>query len=207
MQQQVDFASEIALAAPVRWAGLKKFAAELVQTVVVMGALFLSVHAVLQNFRVEGPSMQPTLTSGEFLWVNKAAYLEVNGQYVLGGPQRGDIAVLRSPDASEDIDLIKRVIGLPGDHVRIAQGAVFINDRPLDEPYIRFRAAYDYPTNDRDVVVPAGQYFVLGDNRANSRDSHFGWFVPAENLIGRAWLSYWPPAAWGVMPGVAYAAP
>jgi signal peptidase I len=207
MQQQVDFASEIALDPPVRWAGLKKFAAELVQTIVVMGVLFLSVHAVLQNFRVEGPSMQPTLTSGEFLWVNKAAYLEVNGQYVLGGPQRGDIAVLRSPDASEDIDLIKRVIGLPGDHVRIAQGAVFINDRPLDEPYIRFRAAYDYPTNDREVVVPPGRYFVLGDNRANSRDSHFGWFVPAENLIGRAWLSYWPPAAWGVMPGVAYAAP
>ena len=54
-------------------------------------------------------------------------------------------------------------------------------------------------------MVPAGQYFVLGDNRPNSRDSHLGWFVPAENLVGRAWLSYWPPAAWGVMPGEAYA--
>jgi signal peptidase I len=53
--------------------------------------------------------------------------------------------------------------------------------------------------------VPAGQYFVLGDNRSNSRDSHLGWFVPAENMIGRAWLTYWPPASWGVMPSVAYA--
>ena len=62
-----------------------------------------------------------------------------------------------------------------------------------------------YPSTGADAVVPAGQYFVLGDNRPNSRDSHLGWFVPAENLVGRAWLSYWPPAAWGVMPGVAYA--
>ncbi len=184
---------------------LKNFGREFLQTVLLMVVLFLGVRGVAQNFRVEGPSMQPTLTSGEFLWVNKAAYFEWNGQYILGGPQRGDIAVLRSPDASEEIDLIKRVIGLPGDHVRIQHGEVFINGQPLAEPYIRFQASYNYPLNGGDAVVPAGQYFVLGDNRPNSRDSHLGWFVPAENLVGRAWLSYWPPAAWGVMPGVAYA--
>jgi len=184
---------------------VKNFGRELLQTVLVMVVLFLGVRGVAQNFRVEGPSMQPTLTSGEFLWVNKAAYFEWNGQYVLGGPQRGDIAVLRSPDTSEDIDLIKRVIGLPGDHVRIQRGEVFINGQPLAEPYIRFQASYNYPSTAADAVVPAGQYFVLGDNRPNSRDSPLGWFVPAENLVGRAWLSYWPPAAWGVMPGVAYA--
>jgi signal peptidase I len=184
---------------------LKNFGREFLQTVLLMVVLFLCVRGVAQNFRVEGPSMQPTLTSGEFLWVNKAAYFEWNGQYVLGGPRRGDIAVLRSPDTNEDIDLIKRVIGLPGDHVRIQRGEVFINGQPLAEPYIRFQASYNYPTTGADAVVPAGQYFVLGDNRPNSRDSHLGWFVPAENLVGRAWLSYWPPASWGVMPGVAYA--
>jgi len=184
---------------------LKNFGREFVQTVLLMVVLFLGVRGVAQNFRVEGPSMQPTLTSGEFLWVNKAAYFEWDGQYILGGPQRGDIAVLRSPDTSEDLDLIKRVIGLPGDHVRIQHGEVFINGQPLAEPYIRFQASYNYPLNGEDAVVPVGQYFVLGDNRPNSRDSHLGWFVPAENLVGRAWLSYWPPAAWGVMPGVAYA--
>ncbi len=184
---------------------LKNFGREFLQTVLLMVVLFLCVRGVAQNFRVEGPSMQPTLTSGEFLWVNKAAYFEWNGQYVLGGPRRGDIAVLRSPDTNEDIDLIKRVIGLPGDRVRIQRGEVFINGQPLAEPYIRFQASYNYPTTGADAVVPAGQYFVLGDNRPNSRDSHLGWFVPAENLVGRAWLSYWPPASWGVMPGVAYA--
>jgi signal peptidase I len=206
MHQDLTIPSPIE-ASPSRWIGPRKFGAELLQTIVLMSVLFLGVRGVVQNFRVEGPSMQPTLTTGEFLWVNKAAYFEWNGQYILGGPQRGDIAVLRPPNTTEDIDLIKRVIGLPGDQVRVQHGQVFINGRPLDEPYITFQASYNYPLDGHDAVVPAGQYFVLGDNRANSRDSHMGWFVPAENLVGRAWLSYWPPAAWGIMPGVAYANP
>jgi signal peptidase I len=147
--------------------------------------------------------MQPSLSTGEYVWVNKAAYVELNSQFVLGGPQRGDIAVVRPPN--EEVNLIKRVIGLPGDRVLIKNGEVFINDQPLDEPYIRFAAGYSYPIDGQPLTVPAGQYFVLGDNRSNSRDSHLGWFVPAENMLGRAWLTYWPPASWGVMPSVAYA--
>ena len=181
----------------------KRFGLELLQTFALMIALFLGIRGVVQNFRVEGPSMQPTLTSGESLWVNKAAYFEVNGGYLLGGPQRGDIAVLRPPN--EEVDLIKRIIGLPGDRVLIKNGAVFINDQPLEEPYIHFAAGYSYPIDGKPLVVPPGEYFVLGDNRSNSRDSHLGWFVPAENLVGRAWLTYWPPASWGVMPSIAYA--
>ena len=149
--------------------------------------------------------MQPTLTTGQFLWVNKAAYFQWNGDYVLGGPQRGDIAVLRAPDSTEDIDLIKRIIGVPGDRLRIVRGEVFVNGQPLDEPYIRFQATYSYPNDGHEVTIPEHQYFVLGDNRANSRDSHFGWFVPADHLVGRAWLTYWPPAEWGLKPGAAYA--
>jgi signal peptidase I len=177
--------------------GLKKFAIEALQTLVLVGVLFFGVRIVFQNFRVDGPSMQPTLSSGELLWVNKAAYFRWDGQYILGGPQRGDVAVLHSPDPSEDIDLIKRIIGMPGERVRVEGGQVFINDKALDEPYIHFQAGYTYPADDQDVVVPQGEYFVLGDNRPNSRDSHFGWFVPADNLIGRSQVSYWPPADWG----------
>ena len=188
-----------------RAVALKRFGRELLHTLVLVSLLFFAVRVVIQNFRVEGPSMQPTLTSGEFLWVNKVAYFQWDGQYILGGPQRGDIAVLRSPDPSDNVDLIKRIIGLPGDRLRVVHGEVFINGRPLDEPYVRFEATYNYPQNGNDLTDPDGQYFVLGDNRANTRDSHYGWFVPAENLIGRAWVSYWPPADWGVTPGVAYA--
>ncbi len=182
---------------------LRRLTTELLQTLILMAALFLGIRGVVQNFRVEGPSMQPTLTSGQYLWVNKAAYAELNGHFVLGGPQRGDIAVVRPPN--EDVDLIKRIIGLPGDRLMIRNGEVFINEQPLDEPYIRFSAGYSYPVDGKPLIVPEGQYFVLGDNRSNSRDSHLGWFVPAGNLIGRAWLTYWPPAGWGVMPSVAYA--
>jgi signal peptidase I len=157
------------------------------------------VRGVVQNFRVEGPSMQPTLATGQFLWVNKAAYFQVNQEFVFGGPQRGDIAVLVAPGDQEDFDLIKRVIGLPGDTLLVEHGHVLINGRPLDEPYIQFHASYTFPTDGQPLTIPDGQYFVLGDNRANSRDSHLGWLVPAANLVGRAWLTYWPPAAWRVM--------
>lgn len=177
---------------------VRKVAFEATQTMLLMLALFCAVRIVFQNFKVEGPSMQPTLTSGQLLWVNKAIYFRWNGEYLLGGPQRGDIAVLHSPDPTDDVDLIKRIIGLPGDRVRVQHGRVFINGTALDEPYIRLQASYDYPLDGQDRTVPSGQYFVLGDNRANSRDSHFGWFVPAANLVGRAWLSYWPPADWGL---------
>ena len=190
---------------PTRASTPRKLLVEIVQTVLFMGLLVFGVRVILQNFRVEGPSMQPTLTTGQLLWVNKAAYYRWNDQYLLGGPQRGDIAVLRSPDSNDDVDLIKRVIGLPGDRLSVLHGEVFINGQTLEEPYIRFQASYTYPSDGTQIAVPDGQYFVLGDNRANSRDSHFGWFVPAENLTGRAWLSYWPPADWGVTPGVAYA--
>lgn len=195
----------VALPAPGRRLAVAGLLKEALQTVLLVGVLFFGVRGVVQNFRVDGPSMNPTLASGEFLWVNKAAYLQLNDRFVLGGPQRGDIAVLRSPDPSEDIDLIKRVIGLPGDEVLVKHGQVFINGKALDEPYIRFGAMYTYPADGQPIVVPDGQYFVLGDNRSNSRDSHFGWFVPADNLVGRAVLSYWPPADWGVFPSVAYA--
>lgn len=78
---------------------------------------------------------------------------------------------------------------------------VFINGEILDEPYIRFIPGYTFAEAD----IPAGEYFVLGDNRGDSRDSHYGWFVAADDLIGRAWLTCWPLADWGVLPDVAYA--
>ena len=112
--------------------------------------------------------------------------------YLFGGPQRGDVVVFRAPP-QPDADYIKRVIGLPGDRIQIMQGSVYINGQPLAEPYIRFPADYTFPEGNEALVVPEASYFVLGDNRPESFDSHLGWVVPLDYLVGRAWVRYWPP--------------
>jgi signal peptidase I len=188
---------------------------EIIQTVLLTIAIFLAVRSVVQNFRVEGASMDPTLHTGQYLLINKVLYARADGtllegvipdktpqdipNFIFGGPQRGEVIVFLSPGQT-DKDFIKRIIGLPGETVRIVNGQVFINGKPLDEPYITHRATYDMEPK----VIPPGNYFVLGDNRPNSSDSHLGWFVPANNLIGKAWVSYWPPTDWGVMTAAAY---
>jgi signal peptidase I len=187
---------------------------ELLQTIVLTLAIFLGVRSVVQNFRVEGASMEPTLQTGQYLLINKASYFHVEGtpvdgvvptthqgstDYLFGGPQRGDVVVFRAP-TQPDKDFIKRVIGLPGDTILVKNGQVMVNGQVVDEPYIHFPATYTYPFDGQPRQVPDGNYFVLGDNRPNSSDSHLGWFVPVDNLVGKAWLSYWPPPSWGLMP-------
>ncbi len=198
--------------------GVRAFFWEIVQTVLLTLVIFLAVRAVVQNFKVEGASMEPTLHSGQYLLINKIGYAHLEGTpayafvhpdgtqggsdpgYLFGGPQRGDIIVFRAP-VQPDKDFIKRVIGVPGDTVEVRGGQVYVNGNPIDEPYIRDRAPYVSPRQ----VVPPGHYFVLGDNRPNSSDSHVWGLVPAENIIGKAWVSYWPPNLWGVLAQPAYA--
>jgi signal peptidase I len=202
-----------------RHAGARGLAWELLQTILLTLVIFVAVRSVVQNFRVEGASMEPTLQTGQYLLINRAAYYHLEGtpidgiipataqgslRFLFGGPERGDIAVFRAP-TQPDKDYIKRIIGLPGDTVLIKNGEVFVNGKLLDEPYIHFAASYNYPITGNPITVRDGQYFVLGDNRPNSSDSHLGWFVPVENLVGRAWLSYWPPSTWGTTPHAAYA--
>ncbi|MBV9355449.1 MAG: signal peptidase I [Chloroflexi bacterium] len=197
-----------------RASGARGLVWELLQTVILTLIIFLGVRAVVQNFRVEGASMEPTLTTGQYLLINKAAYFHVENTplehilpvtregstaYLFGGPQRGDIVVFKAPtDPSKDF--IKRVIGLPGDTVLIKNGQVFVNGERLDEPYIHFPASYTYPFDGQPKTIPDSTYFVLGDNRPNSSDSHLGWVVPVDNLVGRGWVSYWPPSDWGTIP-------
>jgi signal peptidase I len=191
-----------------RW-GATLIQSGLLQTVLATAVCVLAIRGVVQNFRVEGISMEPNFQGGQVLVVNRLAYLHLDQgwlssvlpseqqgstHYLFGGPQRGDVVIFRAPP-QPDTDYIKRVIGMPGDTVLIRSGHVMVNGTPLDEPYIQFPADYSYPEDGRPLVVPDGRYFVLGDNRPESFDSHTGWLVPVDNLIGRAWVRYWPPNA------------
>ena len=107
--------------------------------------------------------------------------------YFFSDPQRGDVIIF-NPDNGSQFPYIKRVIALPGDTVEVKDNKVFINGIPLEEEYIMEPPRYTMPAK----TIPEGEYFVLGDNRNNSNDSHAGWTVPRENVIGKAWFVYWP---------------
>lgn len=167
--------------------GIKAAIRDILETALLTLVIFLSVRLGVQNFRVEGFSMEPTLHTNQYLLVNKVSYM-------VGEPKRGDIVVLRFPQDPRR-DFIKRVIALPGEEVEVKGGTVYIDGKPLDEPYIQDRPAYTYPKK----RVPENEYFVLGDNRNNSHDSHVWDWLPRDYLIGKAWVSYWPAAEWGVV--------
>ena len=187
---------------------------EVVEVLALAALVFFGARAILDNFLVTGPSMQPTLHTGQYLIINKAVYLRSSwlerlnpfGQpgdahYVFHPPRRGEIIVLQPPVPSNGL-FIKRVIGEPGDSVEVRRGQVLVNGSPLVEPYLREPARQDYPRQ----VVPGGQFFVLGDNRNQSEDSRFFGMVPAQNIVGKAWVKYWPPSEWGMVFNVALAA-
>lgn len=162
---------------------VKRFFIDLLETIVLAVVLFFAINAVSARVRVDGFSMVPTLQDGEYVLVNRLAYRN-------NLPERGDIIVFASPQAS-DLDLIKRVIGLPGDTVRISDGVVQVNGQVLEEPYIAAAPVYN-----GEWGVPEGKLFVLGDNRNDSSDSHAWGLLPVENVIGKAILIYWPIPEW-----------
>jgi signal peptidase I len=165
---------------------------EIVDTAVLTAIIFLLVNAATSRFQIESVSMQPTLFEGERVIVDKVSYR-------LGAPQRGDIVVFGV--ASEPKDLIKRLIGLPGETVEVSNGTVYIDGQPLAEPYIESPSSDVYSAR----KLGANEYFVMGDNRANSRDSRSFGPIQVENMIGRAWIIYWPVSEWGFVSRPAYA--
>ena len=185
---------------------MRELARELIETVLLALSIFLALQFSVQNFRVEGSSMDSTLQDGQYLLVNKIVYLRFDRDAIArlvpfldGGadadetlfafhpPKRGEVIIFHFPrDPSRDF--VKRVIGVPGDKLEIRRGQVYVNDVALDEPYITHP---DRRTVDPTRIGPES-YYVLGDNRGASQDSRDWGTVPTENIIGRAWVSYWP---------------
>ncbi|HTS63516.1 MAG TPA: signal peptidase I [Candidatus Acidoferrales bacterium] len=154
----------------------------------VLIAVILIVF-IYQPVKVEGTSMMPTLTDQERIFINKFTY-----HFGLGDIQRGDMVVFWFP-LDQSKSYIKRVIGVPGDTVRIDAGQVFLNGHPLDEPYVpeeyRDRVTYE------EHRVPDGKYFVLGDHRSSSSDSRTWGFVGRDAIYGKAVFVYWPLKSMG----------
>ncbi|MBI3914723.1 MAG: signal peptidase I [Chloroflexi bacterium] len=161
---------------------------EAIETIALTLVAFFLIRLAIQNFRIEGASMEPNFHDGQFLIVNKLVY-----QW--GKPERGDVLVFIFPNEPSR-DFIKRVIGVPGDRVLVAHGRVQVNGEWLEEPYQPNLGSYSFEP----AVVGDGELFVLGDNRNYSSDSHTWGMLPRQNVIGKAWLSYWPPEQVGWVP-------
>jgi len=159
---------------------------DIIETLLLSVVLFFVINALSARIKIDGSSMEPNLHHGEFVIVSKI-------NYRIGKPERGDVVVFDFPRNITE-EYIKRVIGLPGEYVRVEDGNIYVNDILLSEPYLMAEPQYE-----GEWAVPENALFVLGDNRNNSSDSHTWGMVPMENVIGEALLIYWPPSEWGLI--------
>jgi len=166
---------------------MRVFLREILGLILLAVVIFLLLQVVVPRFEVVGSSMKPNLHDGQRLLINKAVYF-------FREPEAGEVIVFQPPN-NRRADYIKRIIALPGDVVEVKMGVVYVNGSPLDEPYIKDEPSYTLSPKE----IPENSYFVLGDNRNNSNDSHNGWTVPRQNITGKAWLSIWPPSQWGLV--------
>src|SRR6266511_1268207 len=174
--------------------------------IAVILALFIRTF-VVQAFKIPTGSMENNLLIGDHLLVNKFVFAPTatgleRAVLPIGTLERGDVIVFKYPE-EPDRDFIKRVIGLPGETVELREKKVYVNGKPLDEPYVHFLqppgsssemhevTSYDVRERYGPVTVPPRQYFVMGDNRDNSQDSRYWGFLPRENIKGKALFIYW----------------
>jgi signal peptidase I len=190
-----------------------KLAQEILLVLICALAIFLLVQSIARHTVVEGYSMEPSLNNGEHLLINRAVYFHVDrgwashiipflkwsgdAGYLFHPPNRGEVIVLHPPQPENtNQEFIKRVIAVPGDTVEIKEGMVYVNGQALKESYIKEPPSYTMSLQQ----VPPNSYFVMGDNRNNSDDSHFFGPVPRENIVGKAAVAIWPVKKWGLAP-------
>ena len=184
---------------------LAAFFMDIIETVVIAIAIFITVYLfLLQPHQVRGESMEPTFQDGQYILTDKLSYR-------FHDPERGDVIVFKSPQ-NESIDFIKRVVGLPGEKVKLVGGrVVVINTSHPDGLTLNETYTNGAPTmpgtllkEGDEYLVPSGQYFVFGDNRNHSSDSREFGAINKTSIIGRAWIRYWPIPAMTFIPGVQY---
>ena len=181
---------------------------EIIEAVVLAAVVFMLLQVTVRNFKVDGSSMDPTLEDGQYLLVNRLVYLRVEldrlakivpfwkageglSRHAIHAPKRGEVIVFEFPDSNPNNprkDFVKRVVGLPGETMRMFDGKVFVNEEVLDEPYLSQK---DH-SNASEVTLGEGEYYALGDNRTHSNDSRSWGAVPEANIRGKVWMVYWP---------------
>lgn len=178
---------------------------DFVQTIVLGLSLFVVVYLfLLQPHQVKGLSMMPSFQNSEMLLTDKVSYR-------FGSPSRGDVVIFRAPPSEPCADIeceyIKRLIGLPGEKIKIENGAVLVNGVKLMEPYLSPNAKTTeghYLEDGIEKMIPEGNYLFLGDNREHSRDGREFGPIPKESLVGKAWLRYWPFDRFSALKGISY---
>ncbi|HHZ16922.1 MAG TPA: signal peptidase I [Clostridia bacterium] len=162
---------------------MKQELKEWIVTILIAIVLVIIIRAFIMDSRiVPSASMVPTIQIGDRLFVEKITHR-------FQGLERGDVIVFEPPAESRLYDdLIKRVVGLPGDTLEMKDGVLYVNNEPQDEPYLAEPILYEFPP----VTVPEGKIYVLGDNRNNSNDSHVWGFADLDAVKGKAWITYWP---------------
>ena len=161
---------------------------DVVETVILTVLIAAGIQLAVQSRLVEGSSMEPTLHNGQRLLINRLSYLSPTD------PQRGDIVVFKAWD--QDEDYIKRVIGVPGDEIEIRGNEILVNGAMLDEPYLDRTIDYGHIGP---LVMAPDYFYVMGDNRGNSSDSRLHGPLSREQILGKAWVSYWPLANMGLI--------
>ena len=183
---------------------MPRLAREITEAVLLALVALVALQAAVQNFKVEGSSMTPTLESGQYLVVDQASFFkfdkerlsravpfwktsEAEPEFAFDPPERGEVIVFHYPlDTGKDF--VKRVVGLPGERVEVRAGTVYVDGEALPEPYLQRKDSSNAPP----LALGEKEYYVIGDNRRNSNDSRSWGAVPEDNIVGRVWLVYWP---------------
>jgi len=181
------------------------FFLDIIQTIVLALSVFVVIYLFLfQPHQVKGNSMYPNFHNGEFLLTDKISYR-------FGTPQRGDVIIFKAPPsepcAEIECEYIKRIIGTPGDTVKVSEGKIYINNQILTEPYLPkglTTSPGSFLRENQEVKIPPNEYLPLGDNRNQSRDGREFGTIPFSSIVGKAWLRYWPFNRIGIIKRINY---
>ena len=175
--------------------GIITFIMEIIETIVFVGSIFIVTYLfILQPNQIKGASMVPTFENGDYIFTSKITYK-------LRKPIRGDVVVFHSPN-NPDIEFIKRVIGTPGETVLIHDHEVYIEGQKITEGYISEKTNLipgSFATEGIPIIVPEGQYFVMGDNRPRSSDSREFGTIPENSIVGQVFYRYFPASKMGAI--------